>query len=47
VEEIRIERGRVDGLCEGIAGMLELKFGDPTQPLIAEIQSIAASETFN
>jgi len=53
IEEIGIEKGRVEGriegraegLIEGIAGMLDLKFGDAAAPLIAEIQLITDLET--
>jgi hypothetical protein len=39
IEKGRIE-GRAEGLLEGIAGMLDLKFGDAAQPVIAEIRKI-------
>src|SRR3954467_15735390 len=45
IEEIGIEKGRIAGLIEGIAGMLDLKFGDAAQPMIAEIQSITNLDT--
>jgi hypothetical protein len=45
IEEIGIEKGRISGLIEGIAGMLDLKFGDAPQPMIAEIQSITDLDT--
>jgi len=53
IEEIGIEKGRIEGriegraegLIEGIAGMLDLKFGDAAAPLIAEIQAITDLET--
>jgi predicted transposase YdaD len=56
IEEIGIEKGRIEGraegliegraegLIEGIAGMLDLKFGDAAAPLIAEIQAITDLE---
>jgi len=48
IEEIGIEKGRVEGrlegLIEGIAGMLDLKFGDAAAPVIAEIRLIADLE---
>jgi hypothetical protein len=40
IEELGIEKGRIEGLIEGIAGMLDLKFGDAAQPVIAEIREI-------
>ncbi len=40
IEEIGIEKGHAEGLSEGIAGMLDLKFGEAAQPIIAEIQAI-------
>jgi hypothetical protein len=40
IEELGIEKGRIEGLIEGIAGMLDLKFGDAAQPTIAEIREI-------
>ena len=40
IEELGIEKGRIEGLIEGIAGMLDLKFGDAAQPIIAEIREI-------
>ena len=45
IEEIGIEKGRVAGLIEGIAGMLDLKFGEAAQPLISEIQAITDLDT--
>src|SRR6266496_6162907 len=49
IEEIGIEKGRIEGraegLIEGIAGMLDLKFGDAAQSVIAEIQTITDLET--
>ena len=45
IEELGIEKGRIEGLIEGIAGMLDLKFGDAAQSLISEIQSITDLET--
>jgi hypothetical protein len=44
IEEIGIEKGRIEGLIEGIAGMLDLKFGDAAAPVIAEIQAITDLE---
>ena len=40
IEELGIEKGRIEGLIQGIAGMLDLKFGDAAQPVIAEIREI-------
>ena len=40
IEEIGIEKGRIEGLREGIILALELKFGDTAQPIIAEIREI-------
>jgi hypothetical protein len=40
IEEIGIEKGRIEGLREGIILALELKFGDTAQPVIAEIREI-------
>lgn len=40
IEEIGIEKGRIEGLIEGIAGMLDLKFGDEAALVLAEIQGI-------
>jgi len=53
IEELGIEKGRIEGLMEGriagliegIAGMLDLKFGDAAQSVIAEIQSITDLDT--
>src|SRR6266498_6005683 len=49
IEEIGIEKGRIEGraegLIEGIAGMLDLKFGDAAQSVIAEIQTITGLES--
>jgi len=48
IEEVGIEKGRIegliegraDGLREGIILALDLKFGDAMRPIIAEIQAI-------
>jgi len=45
IEELGIEKGRIAGLIEGIAVMLDLKFGDAAQSVIAEIQSITDLDT--
>jgi predicted transposase YdaD len=53
IEEIGIEKGRIEGriegriagLIEGIAVMLDLKFGDAAQSTIAEIQAITNLNT--
>ena len=34
-------KGLVQGLIEGIAGMLDLKFGDAAAPVITEVRQIA------
>jgi hypothetical protein len=45
IEELGIEKGRIAGLIEGIAVMLDLKFGDTAQSVFAEIQSITDLNT--
>jgi len=49
IEELGIEKGRIEGraegLIEGIAGMLDLKFGKAAQSVIAEIQAITNVDT--
>jgi hypothetical protein len=45
IEELGIEKGRIAGLIEGIAVMLDLKLGDAAQSVIAEIQSITDLDT--
>jgi hypothetical protein len=45
IEELGIEKGRISGLIEGIAVMLDLKFGDAAQATIAEIQAITNLST--
>jgi hypothetical protein len=40
IEELGIEKGRIEGLREGIILALELKFGDAAQPIIAEIREV-------
>jgi hypothetical protein len=40
IEELGIAKGRIAGLIEGIAVMLDIKFGDAAQSTIAEIQAI-------
>ena len=45
IKEIGIEKGRISGLIEGIAGMLDLKFGDAAQSTIAEILAITNLNT--
>ena len=39
--EFEYQLGRARGLIEGIAGMLDLKFGDAAAPVIAEVRQIA------
>jgi len=41
VEEVGIEKGRAEGLLEGIALGLELKFGAAAEPVIAEVRQIS------
>jgi len=41
VERIGREAGRAEGLIDGIALALEIRFGDDAQPLIAEIHQIS------
>ena len=45
VEEVGIEKGRVTGLLEGNAGILDLKLGEAAQSLIPEIQAITELDT--
>jgi predicted transposase YdaD len=53
IEELGIEKGRIEGraegrgegLIEGIAGMLDLKFGEVAQSVIAELQLITNLNT--
>ena len=41
VERIGREAGRAEGLIDGIALALEIRFGDDAQPLMAEIRQIS------
>lgn len=41
VERIGREAGRAEGLIDGIALALDIRFGDGAQPLIAEISQIS------